>query len=70
MMDIVIPLNETRTKYMPFRARYPFDPFDYYYFVFMHTLACGIVFQTVAISVDSMYVKSVYHVCGKFAIVG
>lgn len=64
-----MPLNETRPMYQLYQAKYPFDSEQYYYCVVLHIAVSAIVLQTAAISVDSMYVKCVYHVCGKFAVI-
>lgn len=69
IFDYFMPLNKTRPKSMPYRAKYPFDQEQYFYRVFFNILVSTGVIQTATLCMDMMYLMIVYHVSGKFALI-
>ena len=70
VLDIVIPLNETRPKQLVYPALYPFDQDKYYSVVLAHGAITSFYNLTVLLSTESMLAVTTQHACGLFAIVG
>ncbi|CAK9815529.1 Odorant receptor Or2 [Anthophora plagiata] len=71
ILDVVIPLNETRPRKHMFPVDYIFiDEYEYFYSVNSHlytgVLSCGMMI----ITVDMLYITITFHLCGLFAICG
>ncbi|XP_046143736.1 uncharacterized protein LOC114880719 [Osmia bicornis bicornis] len=71
VLDVVLPLNETRPREQLFNVNYlVFDGEDYYYFVYLQlgwsTFVCVIIIGTV----DSLYIIVIHHSSGMFVVCG
>ncbi|XP_019884295.2 uncharacterized protein LOC105255143 [Camponotus floridanus] len=71
ILDIVLPLNESRPILMPYEAHYFVrDDTEYFFYIFVHTLV-GIIILCIAILAhDCMILTCIEHVCGIFAVAG
>lgn len=70
VLDIVMPLNETRPLVPLFEVEYFIDQDKYYYCILTHayvTYLCGITMFTGA---DVIYVAFVQHACAMFTVLG
>lgn len=67
-LDIILPLNESRPRRLPFIAEYFVDQERYFYILLLHitTAMCiGIVAFVAATTTLAVYFK---HICGMFQI--
>ncbi|OXU23689.1 hypothetical protein TSAR_009084 [Trichomalopsis sarcophagae] len=69
VLDIVIPLNESRKKTFPYYAEYFIDDEAYYYQLMGHGTIVFTVSVMVYVSIDTMYACCAQHLCGLFSIV-
>ncbi|CAK9828350.1 hypothetical protein ANTRET_LOCUS5899 [Anthophora retusa] len=71
LMDIILPLNETRPRVQGFRVNYLlFDQQNYFYSVYFQLAWGAIVVVMVIITVDSLYMIIIHHASGMFAVCG
>lgn len=52
------------------QVEYYIDMDKYYYPILIHGYATAIIFVSIAIAADTMYVIMIQHVCGLFKIIG
>ncbi|CAL7940363.1 unnamed protein product [Xylocopa violacea] len=71
ILDIVLPLNETRPRQQIMKVNYlVFNGDDYFCYVYLH-LAWGAVIVVVSVvAVDSLYILTIHHNSGLFAVCG
>ena len=71
IIDIIYPLNETRSRQQLLRVNYMiFDQNNYFFYVYIQ-LAWGAVMGVMTIiAVDWLYILIVHHSCGLFAVCG
>ncbi|OXU31360.1 hypothetical protein TSAR_014933 [Trichomalopsis sarcophagae] len=69
LMDIILPLNESRPKILVTKAEYPFDPFEYYYELYFLYCTAAVVSVSVLASTDSTYSVTIHQSLGIFGIV-
>ncbi|NP_001177700.1 odorant receptor 149 [Nasonia vitripennis] len=69
LMDIILPLNESRPKILVTKAEYPFDPFEYYYELYFLYCTAAVVSVSVLASTDSTYSVIIHQSLGIFGIV-
>ncbi|XP_028981757.1 odorant receptor 67c isoform X2 [Diachasma alloeum] len=73
ILDIVIPLNESRSKIYAFDSDYSIygiSTDDHYYFTLIHSLAIGLILADAIVSIDTFVLIAVEHCCGLFEAVG
>lgn len=71
ILDIVLPLNETRPRQQLLKINYIiFDDADYFFYVYMQLAWGSIMVVVTIISVDSLYILIIHHNCGLFAVCG
>ena len=70
VLDLIVPLNESRPPLFPFKAEYFFDEKNHFTLVVLHGFLVGYASLTVIISVDSMYSVQMHYVSGMFAELG
>nr|UEN71212.1 olfactory receptor 29 [Gregopimpla kuwanae] len=70
LMDIVIPLNESRGPVYLYQSEYFVDPDEYFLLITLHTYLASLMTMTIIIAVDTMFICSVIHVCGILALIG
>ncbi|XP_072761613.1 odorant receptor 9a-like isoform X2 [Anoplolepis gracilipes] len=71
ILDIVLPLNESRPIILPYEAHYfVHDDREYFYYIFFHALIAIIIIITGILAHDCMVLTYVEHVCSIFAVAG
>ncbi|XP_006615140.2 uncharacterized protein LOC102673807 [Apis dorsata] len=71
ILDVILPLNETRPRQNIFNVNYIIlDNYEYFYIVYMHLSCSAAIIVIIIISVDSLYISIIYHACGLFAACG
>lgn len=70
ILDIVLPLNESRPVLPPYRGYYFVDIRDYFFQILWHAIIAWEIVVAGVIAHDCMFVTYVEHVCSMFAITG
>ncbi|XP_051169096.1 uncharacterized protein LOC127286641 [Leptopilina boulardi] len=70
ILDILIPLNETRPKKLAANVKYFFSWEEYFYYVVLHLTISSVVEVAVVIGCRSTFSVFIEHACGLFANVG
>ncbi|KAL6431191.1 hypothetical protein ACFW04_007121 [Cataglyphis niger] len=71
ILDIVLPLNESRPMLMPYEAHYfVHDDREYFYYIFFHALVSMIIIIIGLLAHDCLILTYIEHVCSIFAIAG
>ncbi|XP_036147465.1 uncharacterized protein LOC105832583 [Monomorium pharaonis] len=70
IMDIVMPLNESRPRKLLFEVEYYVDQQKYYYLLLLHSYMVGLIHASIMVSVDTTYITYVQHGCSLFAVSG
>lgn len=70
VLNVMIPLNESRPLIYVYEAEYGIDKDKYYYPILLHNYAACTVNIMIVTSVDTMYIVCVLHACSLFEIVG
>lgn len=70
IMDVVLPLNETREKTPPFPTNYGVDPQKYFYFIGLHGYMVSSISMIWIWTTDSLVMIMVYHCSTLFKFVG
>ncbi|NP_001177553.1 odorant receptor 162 [Nasonia vitripennis] len=69
IMNILLPLNETRQKRIPAPAEYFVDEEKYFYILFSHGMILYMLVCVLYVTIDSMYSCIVHHTVGLVGIV-
>ncbi|XP_066592421.1 uncharacterized protein [Prorops nasuta] len=70
IFDVLIPLNESRQRIIPFEGKYFFNRDDYFYFVMFHIaviLLSGLLFLLTHLN---LFFVNMLHVAGMFTVLG
>ncbi|XP_071873036.1 odorant receptor 13a-like isoform X3 [Bombus fervidus] len=71
ILDVVLPLNETRPRQQLLKINYIiFDDADYFFYVYIQLAWGSIMVVVTIISVDSLYILIIHHNSGLFAVCG
>ncbi|XP_032664997.1 uncharacterized protein LOC116841319 [Odontomachus brunneus] len=70
VLDIVMPLNESRPILMPYPAYYFVDHKRYFLYIFWHSVLGFEILMTGIVAHDCMFVTYVERICNIFAVVG
>lgn len=70
ILDVVVPLNESRPLKYVFPAEYRVDKEKYYYPILLHAYMASTVTIVSVLSVDTMYIVCVLHACSLFMTIG
>ncbi|XP_014485408.1 PREDICTED: uncharacterized protein LOC106749947, partial [Dinoponera quadriceps] len=70
ILDIVLPLNESRPIVLPFEAYYFVDEREYFFYIFFQGAIIADIAIMGLIVHDAMFMTFVEHVCGVFAVAG
>ncbi|XP_014484604.1 PREDICTED: uncharacterized protein LOC106749541 [Dinoponera quadriceps] len=70
ILDIVLPLNESRPIVLPFEAYYFVDERKYFFYIFCYDLIAAEIGMIGLIAYDIIFFTFVEHVCGIFAVTG
>ncbi|KAL6445880.1 hypothetical protein ACFW04_000933 [Cataglyphis niger] len=68
-LDIVLPLNESRPRFLAIEVEFRVDKDKYFVPIFCYTSAIIIVGMTIIVSVDTMHITCTTHACSLFAAV-
>ncbi|GAB1867908.1 Odorant receptor [Camponotus japonicus] len=66
ILDIVIPLNESRPLKYVYQAEYRVDKDKYYYPILFHAYMSSVITVGIVLSIDTMYIICVLHACSLF----
>ncbi|XP_032686514.1 uncharacterized protein LOC116851321 [Odontomachus brunneus] len=69
ILDIILPKNETRMRYLAFELNYGIDLQTYWFWLWLHTSLAGVVVIINVIATDTTYITLILHCCYMFAIV-
>ncbi|XP_076240847.1 uncharacterized protein LOC143183227 [Calliopsis andreniformis] len=70
VLDVLVPLEEPRSRIFIYPAYYFLDEEKYYYFIIVHMLVAACIVAFVFIAADLNLVYTVQHACALFAITG
>lgn len=70
LLDVFVPLNESRPKRLMIVADYCVNTDDYYFLISIHAVYSCIAIVTVFLSIDGIFIVFIYHACGQLAILG
>lgn len=70
LLDIVLPLNESRPVLIPYPGYYFVDERKYFIYIFLHSLIVWTILMAAVMAHDCVLVTLVEHVCSMFAVVG
>nr|QNL15066.1 olfactory receptor 122 [Aulacocentrum confusum] len=69
ILDLVLPLNESRPAVYLFQAEYFIDQEKFYYFILIHSYISCVIAVSILLAIDTEYAIHVYHGCSIFAAV-
>ncbi|XP_029663989.1 uncharacterized protein LOC115235966 [Formica exsecta] len=70
ILDIILPLNESRPVLPPYKGYYFVDIREHFFQIYWHSIIAWEIVVTGVIAHDCMFVTYVEHVCSMFAIAG
>ena len=70
ILDIILPLNATRPKKLPFPVEYFVNYEEYFYWILFHIFVTAIIEICVIIGCESVLAVFTEHACGLFSIIG
>ncbi|XP_070155027.1 uncharacterized protein [Polyergus mexicanus] len=68
-LDIVLPLNESRPRFLAIEVEFRVDKDEYFLPIFCYTTAIIIVGMSIIVGVDAMHITCTTHACSLFAAV-
>ncbi|XP_032686517.1 odorant receptor 13a-like [Odontomachus brunneus] len=69
LLDIILPKNETRVRYLAFELNYGIDLQTYWFWLWLHVCLTAVFVMLNYTAADIMYVTLMLHGCYMFAIV-
>ncbi|XP_071873043.1 uncharacterized protein [Bombus fervidus] len=71
ILDVVLPLNETRPRQQLFRVNYIFfDHEEYFFYIYLQLAWGSVIVVMIIVTVDSLYMLIIHHSSGLFAVCG
>ncbi|CAL1688041.1 unnamed protein product [Lasius platythorax] len=70
LLDIVLPLNESRPRHFAVYAEYGIDQNKYFVVIFLYTTIMITVGMTIMVAVDTMHIACTAHACSLFQVIG
>lgn len=70
ILDVVLPLNESRPIIMPYEAYYFVDGGEYFFYIYLHVFVGLSMTISTILGHDCMLLAYIQHVCSLFAIAG
>ncbi|XP_051172779.1 odorant receptor 9a-like [Leptopilina boulardi] len=71
VLDLILPLNESRARIFVFRVNYVFiENDDYYYLIYLHSILAAFITLTNIVAVDFIFLTTAQHACGMFQLLG
>ncbi|XP_050449388.1 odorant receptor 63a-like [Cataglyphis hispanica] len=68
-LDIVLPLNESRPRFLATEVEFRVDKDEYFVPIFCYTTVIIVLGMTIVVSVDTMHITCTTHACSLFAAV-
>jgi len=68
-LDIVLPLNESRPRFLAIEVEFRVNKDEYFLLFFCYTTAIIVVGISIMVSVDAMHITCTAHACSLFAAV-
>lgn len=65
-LDIILPLNDTRPRFLAFEVEFRINKDEYFLLCFVYTTAITIVGISIMVSVDAMRIACTAHACSLF----
>ncbi|XP_036150658.1 uncharacterized protein LOC105832575 [Monomorium pharaonis] len=69
ILNVIIPLNESRPLMYVYQAEYRVEKEKYYNLIFFHSCVATSITAIILFTVDTTYIMCVLHACGLFAAV-
>lgn len=69
VLDVIYPLNESRSRYLLVRGEFPIDPNEHYMIIYFYLALCAIASFHVVVGVDPMFMSVIYHFVGLVSVV-
>ncbi|XP_071557776.1 uncharacterized protein [Temnothorax nylanderi] len=70
LLDLLMPLNQSRPYKYLYDVDFSFDREEYYFSVLLYSYLLTVVNMTVLVVTDTSYLMLAHHVCGLFAAIG
>ncbi|KAL0108553.1 hypothetical protein PUN28_015217 [Cardiocondyla obscurior] len=70
VLDVVLPLNESRPRLSAYPAYYFVDESKYSYYILLHAIIAWKIALTGLVSYDCMVLTYIEYVCSIFALIG
>ncbi|EZA62369.1 hypothetical protein X777_03404 [Ooceraea biroi] len=70
ILDIVLPLNESRPVLLPYPSYYFVDAEEYVFQIFSHTIVAWFFLGIGIMAHDGMFITYIEHICSSFAVIG
>ncbi|KMQ83984.1 odorant receptor 22b [Lasius niger] len=70
LLDIVLPLNESRPRHFAVYAEYGIDQNKYFVVIFLYTTIMITVGMTIMVAADTMHIACTAHACSLFQVIG
>lgn len=70
LLDIVLPLNESRPRHLAIYAEYGIDQNKYFVGIFLYTTIMIMVGLTIMVAADTMHIACTAHACSLFQVIG
>ncbi|CAL1677738.1 unnamed protein product [Lasius platythorax] len=70
ILDLMMPLNESRPRKFLFEVEYRVDREKYYYLILFHSYVAVVAVMSIVVCADTTYIAYVQHCCSLFAAVG
>jgi len=68
ILDIILPINESRPRRIQIMTEYFIDQEKYFFFIVLHITAAYCIGAAVMIGTGTMLITYVVHTCGMFRI--
>lgn len=70
LLDILLPLNESRSRILAIDVEFRVDTNEYFTPIFCYTTAIIVVGVSIMVCVDTMHFTCTTHACSLFSIIG
>jgi len=70
LLDLLMPLNKSRSYKYLFDVKYSFDREMYYYPALFYSYLMAVMTMSIMVITDTSYISLAQHACGLFAAIG
>ena len=70
ILDLIIPLNESRPRKSIYNTQYYVDPQANYNWIFIHHFMISFMLISLLVCGDLIFIACIQHACGIFAAIG